>query len=1307
MSRPPIDLEREFGEPAAHDDIDDRWERALGRLARKRKTWAHVSAHTTVVLGEGGTGKSTELQARANALNAAGTRAFFVPLAEFVGRELRRVLGVDAERLDAWLRSGDEAWFFLDGLDEGKLAGASLGGLLRDLESEILAGRGRSRLVISCRPSEWDAVADLAAARDNALRWKPGAQSPIDVLVMLPLDFDRGMRLARHFGVQDAEAFSTAIDAAGLELFLERPLDVDWFVSMWNERRTFGSLRQMIDENIRAKLTDRPRSKGARRLPADQARAGVRRLAAVATLSGQRAFPASAGAQRGAGGFRVADVLHEWCGEDVDGLLSLPMFDEAVGGMVRLHSKEVQEFLCAEWLTQEMRAGALSVDEMTSLLFVHHGAQRVVPSHLVRVAAWLAPMQPRIFDLLVECAPHQLLDEGDPAALPTPDRERALRAFAERYRERNRIDIHFTARGLRRFADAALGPTIEALLTSAKSEDVRAVMLQLVSFGKLEDLADTALRIALEPSESPHVRYFAVAAAALAGTPRHRDALHALLDEGKELDLELAAQVIEHLFPSKATPADLGKILHALAPRGRTSTHTRLDTVLSDRVPKLCPQHAQQQLLKSLLDAHEHAAEDWLVRPIAKLVAVIIESRPAQIDEPQTSRALSIFDEEDSGHDAKPILDVARANEHVRRRLLWRHVENIRAAKKEFNAWRLRHSGLIGRALDIDDFRWLEVEARARADVEVAEGAQQVWNAIETPYEPPELEEEPAFDTASREQIDGHLEEIRAGHARLLRFCTDPFGTTGDGWGTLNVAALAVELPASVVEAIRTGLATFWRKTNIASPREWGQQNTPGEAVLGLRALAWELGESATCGALTESEAVRATRYGLWEVSNFPEWLVDVRTFHPAAVDDEICLEAVHELRSGDTRERVLMKLFSTPVAMRRTITGRIEQVMLAEPVPWSPAFQTAVSLVSLTDASDPSAWITILESRMQAADNDELFAAYWLLELRANGTSAIARLERLLNGEDRDVARVDGVLRRLWRRIDEESIPFAHAEDSELLERLYLLLMNPRLSPSDSVFDGRARLRSAIERWLSKSPRGADAFARMAARDEARFREWREHFLRLADQSLLSMPSMMPMSRTDAVNWTRAYEITASDEASLFAIAEARIENIATFVAHDRHSYRSLFHRDGGPVLERDFQLWLASELSTRSAGQYKVVREEEDADRKRPDITLHVAGLMPLSVEIKVADRCSYTELFSALSDQLVARYMHEARSRVGILVLCVTHRTSWPTSDGARISLAEVVAGLRQEASKLVASRARDVHRLAVKVLDFRTP
>lgn len=1118
----PTDLQREFGEPADHEGLDDRWERALIRLAGKRQTWTQLKAHTTVILGEGGTGKSTELRARVAAINAGGGTAFFIPVVDIVGRELRRALGVEVERLDRWLAGDQEAWFFLDGLDEGRLAGASVRVLLRDLESQISPGLRRTRVVLSCRPSEWEPATDVVTLTENALSWKPDAALALETLVMLPLDLDRSMRLARHLGVQDLDAFSEAIDAAGLELFLERPLDVEWFVLMWNETRRFGPLSEMIQENIRAKLADRIRVPAARRISIDQARSGVRRLAAVATLSGQRAFPVRAGAQRAAGGFRVADILHEWSGEDVDCLLSLPIFDEAIGGMVRLHTREVQEFLCAEWISEEVKRGTLSVDgQLSSLFIVQRGSQRVVPPHLVRVAAWLAAQHPRVLDLLIECAPQQLLDEGDPAALPIDGRERVLRAFAEQYKERNRIDIRFEPRGLRRFADPGLGATIADLLASSPSEDVRVLLLKLIGFGELHDLAEVALRIALDQQDSVSVRYAAVEAAALAGTAEHRQALHAIVDE-KDIDQEIAAQLIEHLFPSVVTVPDLRRMMVAFTARDHGSTHTRLDSVLWEYLPRLCPPHAQQEVIEILVDAHAVTAGAWLVHPIAKMVATTVNARPEQLDHDQTRRALAILSDQGSSTDTKAILDVARENERVRHRLVWWQIEQLRATGDTFSAWQLRGSDLIGSVLGLEDFQWLELDASNRGDDEVATAARQVREAMETPYVPPAPVEEPVFDTATRGEIEGHLDKLRSGHAQLLEFCIDPFEKAGSGWGTIDVPAMTRELAPGVVEAIRTGLSRFWRIADVVAPRDWSHQNTPMTAVLGLKALAWELADQAAVGMLSAEESARATTYALWELNEFPDWLQVLRTFHAATIDEQVALQAVHELRSGDTRERVIMKVFGSSDPLRRAVVDRIEETLLNEEIRWSPAFQSAASLLAGADANHVGRWKAVLDGRMSSAVHDDQFASYWMLELRADRGAAIGRLERLVAGTDREVERVDAIIERIWNRIDDESGPFPYSNDATFLERLYVVLLNPRLPTSENVFAGRARLRSVVERWVSKLEEGPSILARMAARDETPFRERREHLLRLADQSSLSIA---PMSRTDAVMWTRACE--------------------------------------------------------------------------------------------------------------------------------------------------------------------------------------
>jgi hypothetical protein len=190
-------------------------------------------------------------------------------------------------------------------------------------------------------------------------------------------------------------------------------------------------------------------------------------------------------------------------------------------------------------------------------------------------------------------------------------------------------------------------------------------------------------------------------------------------------------------------------------------------------------------------------------------------------------------------------------------------------------------------------------------------------------------------------------------------------------------------------------------------------------------------------------------------------------------------------------------------------------------------------------------------------------------------------------------------------------------------------------------------------------------------------------------------------MTRADAVAWVRDHVATPSTERGLFAIALARLSSIGTFLGADRHSYGDLFVRTDGaersPVDERFFQLWLASELRHRSAHQYSVVREEEDAQRKKPDLRLYAADLLPTSIELKVLERWTEDQLVAALESQLVGQYMHTVNSRFGVLVLC---SIAGQTKDG--VDAQRMVVRLKDLARKLVAGGT--VHGLEVILLRF---
>jgi len=237
----PVALDREFA-PISEQELESGWQRAIARMSGRVHRWHQLTQRAVVIVGESGSGKTAEIAMRAADLRALGQQAFAFRLADVAAGTQEQVIGRDWEAFEAWLDSGDEAIFLLDGLDEAKAASDTVERILNTLTSWMPMACSRLRLVISVRPSEWEPEADLRRVREALSAWAPDRTTDSDVLVvsLLPLDIDRARRYARALGVLDDELFAERAHLDGLEEFMERPLDVAWLASRWKADRRFG-----------------------------------------------------------------------------------------------------------------------------------------------------------------------------------------------------------------------------------------------------------------------------------------------------------------------------------------------------------------------------------------------------------------------------------------------------------------------------------------------------------------------------------------------------------------------------------------------------------------------------------------------------------------------------------------------------------------------------------------------------------------------------------------------------------------------------------------------------------------------------------------------------------------------------------------------------------------------------------------------------------------------------------------------------------------------------------------------------------
>jgi hypothetical protein len=270
-------------------DLQFRYGAGVGWLS-----WEHLLAKLRiVVLAEAGSGKTAEMEERFRLLAGAGNFAFNATV-EDVGRS-----GLDSalrakvrERLAAWRASNEDAWFFVDSVDEAKLNDVRLEKALRQLADEIATAERRAHIVLSSRYTDWefrkdferfkdllpipeDQVASLAPTPDelliSAIRHErrkeepPTAEEPM-VVVMAPLDAERVRTFAEAKRVANLEAFMGQIANGDLWRFAGRPLDLSWLVEFWQHHRRLGTLAEMVEsslgERIQEKNTSRVRRDG-------------------------------------------------------------------------------------------------------------------------------------------------------------------------------------------------------------------------------------------------------------------------------------------------------------------------------------------------------------------------------------------------------------------------------------------------------------------------------------------------------------------------------------------------------------------------------------------------------------------------------------------------------------------------------------------------------------------------------------------------------------------------------------------------------------------------------------------------------------------------------------------------------------------------------------------------------------------------------------------------------------------------------------------------------------------------------------
>lgn len=578
-----VNLDRRFNLASVEADQPYHW---LFNSQYGRFGWSDLlEKPRVVVLAEAGSGKSAEFEGQCQRLQAAGEFALRASVSQVARAGLSGALvPADRAKLDAWKMHPDAVcWLFIDSIDEAKDQGFRLEDAARELADAISGREERARILISGRFTDWDNVADRAVVEKwlrlpapppepapafedevrSTLRNKTRpAHAPTEelvaILTMTGLDPARVKLFAEQAAIPDLSGFLVAVDHGDLWHFAARPLDLAWMVAYWRQRLRLGTLREMIEESLTARLID-PDCARRRNDPLDAERCGhaLDRIGAAFLLCGKDAvrvpvtgidlFPAEKS-------LPIETLLPNWADRDRLRLLGRPVFDPATLGRARLHNDNegtLRCYLAARWLDRLLKNNC-PLQVVRDILFADLYGYRLVRPDMVDTSAWLAGFSEDIAAELIERAPLTLLKNGDPGSLPIATRIKTFAALLEQIEGVDQEKLYFLERSLRRFADPALHAYItEWWQKAGNGVKGRQLVLRLGFYGKYLPALRIANETVTDPAADELTRLLACRIVNDAGSSsdKARLARH-IIDHAATLPRTLVLEALAELTPA-------------------------------------------------------------------------------------------------------------------------------------------------------------------------------------------------------------------------------------------------------------------------------------------------------------------------------------------------------------------------------------------------------------------------------------------------------------------------------------------------------------------------------------------------------------------------------------------------------------------------------------------------------------------------------------------------------------------------------------------------------------------------------------
>ena len=658
----PVPLVRRFC-PAFQSDDDSETHEVRALLGYPNsKTWQEIdTGYRSVILAEAGAGKTFEMRARARYVEEQGNPSFFIRIEDIVDAFEDSFEVGCAESFTQWLDSQDEAWFYLDSVDEARIGNpTTFEKAIRRFSTKIRNAQLRAHVCISSRPYAWRAKSDRDLVRRHLPFKKPQTErsgenlesserdessaDALEVLVLQPLEEDDIRKFADHRSAPDIDRLIRELERTNLTELAVRPFDLEVILDKWKADVELGSRTELLRHSVERRL-DEPDPDRALRQPLNpgKARSGARALAAAVVLTDETGIRVPDGGRAGTG-IDPQAVLADWEPGEVQNLLAKPVFDDVTYGAVSFRNRVVRELLAAEWFGVLLQRGH-SRHEVETLFFrEQYGAEFVSPRLRV-VLPWLILDDPEIRNRVLSAHPEIAVEGGDPARLPLPKRRKILADIVDRIAcgedDGDAGDNHAIAR----IAQPDLAAETSALIDRhANNDDAIFFLGRLVWQGDMSECVPPMVDLASDPARGVFARIAAAQAVMTCGTDAQKSALWNRVRITQELPRRLLAELVQDAEADAATVPLLLESIERLSPYKRFQA-TGLTQALHGYIERLpLPSNGSSEqplpMLVAGLDAllrrppfnqdgqcHVSAKFSWLLGPAIHAVERLVSAR--------------------------------------------------------------------------------------------------------------------------------------------------------------------------------------------------------------------------------------------------------------------------------------------------------------------------------------------------------------------------------------------------------------------------------------------------------------------------------------------------------------------------------------------------------------------------------------------------------------------------------------------------------------------------------------------------------